>query len=84
MLFSLVEWKLRITYCFPEKVAPIITSLGLNEQTAGGIHRKKRKRRRGTKVSTPQTKFFGFFPGKKPEKLRLRSTDWLIASLSGT
>jgi hypothetical protein len=49
MLFSLVEWKLRITYCFQEKVAPIITSLGLNEQSAVEINRKNHKKDKGRK-----------------------------------
>jgi hypothetical protein len=44
MLFSLVECELRIAYDFIEKVDPIITSTGLNEQSAVEINRKNHKK----------------------------------------
>jgi hypothetical protein len=47
MLFSSVECELRNAYDFIEKVAPIITSMGLNEQSAVEINYKNRKKDKG-------------------------------------
>jgi hypothetical protein len=51
MLFSSVECELRIAYDFIEKVTPIITSMGLNEQSAVEINYKNRKKDKDAEAS---------------------------------